>query len=133
MVVSTPTVTGPATARAPEIAASNALFPRSLSAAMLSPTTTASSTTMPISRKNANRVPMFSVRSETSKNNNAPMKEIGIPTAIHVATRRSNTRTRQTKTRIMPMTAFSSIPENLSRTSSTVLFQTSTSTPAGGW
>ena len=113
-VVITPTVIGPTTALAPEIAASSERLPRSRSAAMLSPTTTASSTTMPTIRKNPKIVPMLRVRSAGAKKSSEPMKESGIPTVTHVAIRRSNSSTRLRKTSSAPIKPFLMISDRRS-------------------
>ena len=130
-MVATPTVIGPTTAFAPEIAASSALFPLSRSAAMLSPTTTASSTTMPMRRKKAKSVPMFRVRSAVPKRSSDPTKDSGIPRVTQNAMRRSNTRTRVMKTSTVPISAFRRIFENRSKTGSARSFQTLTVTSWG--
>ena len=131
-VVAAPTTSGPTTARAPAIAAPSAVPPRLLSVAMLSPTTTASSTTMPTIRKNANRVPIFSVRSAGAKKISDPTKVSGMPNVVQKATRRSNTATRQMNTRTAPITAFPRISVNRSIMSSALSSQTSTETCPGG-
>ena len=133
IVVITPTVIGPTTALAPEIAASSERLPRSRSAAMLSPTTTASSTTMPTIRKNPKIVPMLRVRSAGAKKSSEPMKESGIPTVTQVAMRRSNSNTRLRNTSIAPITPFLTIADNRSSEGCARSFQMPTEVSRGGW
>ena len=130
-VVQAPMVIGPTTARAPAAAASAPRLPLSRSAAMLSPTTRASSTTRPTIRKKPISVAMFRVRSADPKNSREPMKENGMPTVIHVAARRSNTRSSRAKTRIAPANPFLAIADIRSTAGCARSFQTLTSTPWG--
>ena len=127
-VVQAPMVIGPTTARAPAAAASAPRLPLSRSAAMLSPTTSASSTTRPTIRKNPISVARFSVRLAGPKNRREPTNENGMPTVIHVAARRSNTRRSRAKTRIAPASPFLAIADNRARAGCARSFQTLTAT-----
>ena len=129
-VVRTPTHMGPATPRAPRIAASRAPLPFSRSAAMFSPTTTASSTTMPTSMNRAKIVNTFRVRPAGPKNNNAPMNAMGMPKAIQKAMRRSNMTTRQTNTSATPASPFCT---TVSKRSETGLARSSHTSMATSW
>ena len=104
-VVTAPMATGPPTARTPAIDAAAPCRPFSRCLAMLSPTTTASSTTMPVTMKNANSVSTLTLRPTASKNTSAPRNEIGMPMAIHSARRMSKTTSRVMKTSTAPMMA----------------------------
>ena len=105
IVVSAPTSTGPATARTPAMDAATPFCPSSRCRAMLSPTTTASSTTMPVTTKNANIVSWLMLTPAASKNTSAPRNEMGMPMAIHRAMRRSKIASRSRNTSTAPMTA----------------------------
>ena len=130
-VVQAPMVIGPITARAPAAAASTPRLPLSRSVAMLSPTTTASSTTSPTIRKKPTSVPMFRVRLAGPKNISEPMKDRGMPSAIQMAARRSNTRRSRTNTRPAPATPFLVTADNRSRAGRALSFQTPIRTSRG--
>ena len=76
-------------------------------------------------------VAIFSVMPAGSKNMSAPIMDNGIPTVIHTATRRSNTKTRQMNTSTMPSAAFPIISAILSIAGCALSFQTETVTRGG--
>ena len=79
IVVKTAKNTGVATCIAPLTAASTEFIPRSLNSAIFSPTTIASSTTIPKTRINVNNDNILMDRSKGPNNQKPPMNEIGIP------------------------------------------------------
>ena len=100
--------TGLATSRVPSTAAGTRPFPRSRWEKMFSPTTTASSTTMPRARMKAKRESMLIDTSKGSISRKLPRKEMGIPSITQKARRRSRNRLRQTKTSTRPTWALRS-------------------------
>ena len=102
IVVSTPMVTGLNTPRTPRRVAA-VLWPKcSCSVIMFSPTTTASSTTMPRTMISPKREIMLMFTPNGAKNKNAPRKEMGTPMATQVARRKSNIITRNKNTKAKP-------------------------------
>ena len=79
IVVRTAKNTGVATCIAPLTAASTEFIPRSLNNAIFSPTTIASSTTIPSTKMKVNNDNILIERSRGPNNQKPPMKEIGIP------------------------------------------------------
>ena len=106
MVVSTPTKTGASTPLTPFTDASVPTRPISRSAAMFSPTTTASSTTTPMTMMRPKREIMLRLTSNAPKKRNAPKNEIGTPIATQIASRRSNISTRKRNTSTNPSKPF---------------------------
>ena len=70
---------------------------------MFSPTTIASSTTMPSTMINANSVIMLTDTPSVGISISAPMNEIGMPIVTQKATRSSRNRPRQIMTSARPM------------------------------
>ena len=85
IVVKTAKNTGVATCIAPFTAASTEFIPRSLNRAIFSPTTIASSTTIPKTRMNVNSDNIFMDKSNGPNSQNPPMNEIGIPSETQKA------------------------------------------------
>jgi len=108
-VVSTAMITGTATSRVPSMAAAVRLMPRSRRVKTFSPTTIASSTTMPSTTMKANIEIMFSEAPQAGMIQNPPMKEIGMPMATQKARRGCRKRARQMKTSTRPIVPFFSI------------------------
>ena len=79
IVVKTAKNTGVATCNAPFTAASTGSIPRSLKSAIFSPTTIASSTTIPKTKIKVNNDNMLIDMSNGPNNQKPPIKEIGIP------------------------------------------------------
>ena len=94
--------TGLPTSRVPSTAACTRPFPSSRWEKMFSPTTTASSTTMPRARMKAKRESMLIDTSKGSMSRKLPRKEMGMPIITQKARRMSRNRLRQTKTRASP-------------------------------
>ena len=104
MVVSTPMVTGPKTPRTPLSVEAAPGPPFSCSVMMFSPTTTASSTTIPSTMIRANSEIMLMLTPKGAKKSKAPRKEIGTPMATHVARRKSSMMTKNRNTMAKPST-----------------------------
>ena len=100
-LVSTLNTTGVATSRAPSTAARAYGLPSSRWAKTFSPTTMASSTTMPRARMKAKRVIMLMVTPSDGTTSMAPRNEIGMPIMTQKASRALSRvpRTRSTSTR----------------------------------
>ena len=131
-VVSAPKVTGPATARTPAMAAAGPRRPSSRCFAMLSPTTTASSTTMPAAMKNANIVSELMLMPAKSKNTIEPRKAMGMPIAIQNAKRRSKITSSVRNTSTTPTATLRPIVERRSAISWFSSSQSITWVPGGG-
>ena len=102
MVVRTPMVTGLKTPLTPRRVAAVPGSDLSCSVIMFSPTTTASSTTMPSTMINANREIMLILTPKGAKRSKAPRKEIGTPMATQVARRKSSMITKKRNTMANP-------------------------------
>ena len=98
---------------------------------MFSPTTTASSTTIPTARMKAKSVIMLIDTPSPLITAKVPTKDTAMPTATQKASRRSRKRVRDRSTSASPMRPFlTSSPRRLSKICP-VLFHTSSPTPAG--
>ena len=94
--------TGLPTWRTPSIAASRGEQPSSIRRKTFSPTTMASSTTMPSTTMKANIVIMFMVTPAELAISRPPRKATGMPSAVTSATRRLRKSTREISTRRPP-------------------------------
>ena len=104
--VRTAKVNGTTIRRVPRIAAATPGVPRLRSAWMLSATTMASSTTMPMARTNENREIVLIARSSANITASAPMPEMRSPTATHTASRISRKRPSAMRTSNRPRRPF---------------------------
>ena len=118
IVVKTPITTGPMTPLTPRKAPTTPRCPASCSVMMFSPTTTASSTTIPSTMIRANRETMLILTPRKSKNRKAPRKEIGTPMATQIASRRSSITTRNRNTSAKPRVPLRTSRLNLSERNS---------------
>ena len=133
MVVSTPMNTGEKTPRTPAIEASGpTCSPASRSVMMFSPTTTASSTTIPMTMINANSDTMLMFTPRYGSSRKAPMNEIGTPIATQNASRRSSISTRNRNTSANPRVPLRSSRLRRPARISVWSAQTARSTPAAG-
>ena len=105
IVVRTPKITGMATRCVPSTAPRTPGKPACWRAKMLSPTTIASSTTIPSTRMNENSEIIFTDTSKIGIIAIAPRNEIGIPIVTHIASRNRKKRASTTKTRNSPLRA----------------------------
>ena len=105
IVVSTPKITGTMTSYVPRIAALVPLPVRVCVLWMFSPTTIASSTTMPSTRMNANSDIMLIETSNTGISAIEPRKDTGMPSVTHSASRRRRNSASTTNTIAKPVIA----------------------------
>ena len=106
MVVSTPKVTGASTSSVPRTAALVRFPVRTCVVWMFSPTTMASSTTMPSTKMNANSEIILIDWSNSPMQAIAPRNEIGMPRVTQNANRMRRNRVNTTKTSTKPERAF---------------------------
>ena len=107
MVVRTPNEAGNRTCRTPfTAAASTPVFARETWRCTFSPTTMASSTTIPRVRMNPNRVNMFTVTPSPGIIRKAPKKATGSPAAVQTASRLDRVKKRTRKMRARPCSPF---------------------------
>ena len=99
---------------------------------MFSPTTTASSTTIPITMISANSDTMLMFTPRYGNSRKAPMNEMGTPIATQNASRRSSISTRNRKTRAKPRVPLRSSRLRRPARISVWSAQTAMSKPSGG-
>ena len=97
---------GTAISRAPRMAASRMLAPRSRCEWMFSPTMMASSTTMPSAMMKANIEIMLMDTPTSGRNSIAPRKAVGMPSVTQKARRASRNSPSSTSTSTSPIQAF---------------------------
>ena len=131
-VVNAPNVTGPATARTPASDASTPRRPNSRCLAMLSPITTASSTTMPAAMNKPNIVSALMLMPLASKNTIEPKNAMGMPIPIQNAMRRSKIASKVRNTSTTPMVTLRPMVAKRSEITWFSSCHSDTSVPAGG-
>ena len=110
--------TGPLISRAPRIAAATGLMPACRYSWTFSPTTTASSTTIPSTIRKPTRLIMLMLSPATGMNSSPPMNEIAIPIITQNASRSSRNRARISRTITTANTPFSTTSVSRRRKSS---------------
>ena len=107
IVVKTANITGFATWYAPSNAASGPLSPLFLNICMFSPTTIASSTTIPSTRMKVNSEIILMETSKIGRSQNPPINEIGMPNETQPASFGLRNKASTTSTNDKPRAAFS--------------------------